>query len=212
MTAAVGAMATVDNKPAVPAARNPAPRILPRNSLIHDQFNLYVLPVLGLMALLGVLGLVDGMKTTAVFTLYILVDIAWLLLQPDAVPAMPHVIIFHHLIVLVLLAYPMRYPHFAIFCNWDGLVEINTFFLIAKRQVKDWRWLYTPLFWISFFPTRFLIHPYLVLKFWQVTESCSLWERLLVTAAQLCLCGFNVLFLQRAIPRDIKQKLRVYLG
>mmetsp|Transcript_29344 Transcript_29344/g.75341 ORF Transcript_29344/g.75341 Transcript_29344/m.75341 type:complete len:211 (+) Transcript_29344:338-970(+) len=190
----------------------PAPRKLSRNSVIHDQFNLYVLPVLGMMALLGVLGLVDGMKTTVVFTAYIVLDIAWILLQSDAVPAMPGVIVFHHLVVLILLAYPMRYPHFAIYSNWDGLVEINTFFLVARRQVKEWRWLYSPLFWVTFFPTRFLIHPYLVLKFWEVTAPYSLFEQVLVTAAQVMLCAFNVLFLQRAIPRDLTQRIRVYLG
>jgi len=185
-------------------------RKVSENSVQHDMFNLYVLPVLGVMALLGILGLVDGMKTTAVFTAYIVFDLAWILLRPDAVPAMPGIIVFHHLVTLVLLAYPLRYPHFAIYANWDGLVEINTFFLIARRQVKHWRWLMNPLFWLTFVPTRFIVHPYLILQFWQVTAPYSLLERVLVTASQAILCGFNFLFLYRAVPRHVWQGVHTY--
>eukprot|EP00951_Prasinocladus_malaysianus_P007508 scaffold54076_cov44-Prasinocladus_malaysianus.AAC.1 len=111
------------------------PRLISANSLVHDRFNLYSLPVLGLMAFLGIVGALDGMITTLFLTMYIVLDLAWIILVPDAVPALPGVIIFHHLVTLVLLAYPIRYSHFAIYSNWDGLVEINTFFLIARRQV-----------------------------------------------------------------------------
>mmetsp|Transcript_6566 Transcript_6566/g.18317 ORF Transcript_6566/g.18317 Transcript_6566/m.18317 type:complete len:199 (-) Transcript_6566:322-918(-) len=187
-------------------------RVLSKNTVIHDTVNLYVLPWIGIMALLGICGIVDGMKTTIVFTVYILLDLAWIALQPDAVPAMPGLIIFHHIITLILLAYPLRYPRFAIYSNWDGLVELNTFFLIARRQVKEWRTVMSRLFWVTFWPTRFVIHPYLITQFWQVTAPCSLFERLLVTAAQTILVGFNFMFLYRAMPVSFRDKLSTYVG
>lgn len=112
------------------------PRIISDEALLHDRFNLYALPVLGIAAILGIVGLMDGMLTTYMLTAYIVLDLAWIVVIPAAVPALPGVIIFHHLVTLVLLAYPLRYPHFSIYSNWDGLVEVNTFFLVARRQVN----------------------------------------------------------------------------
>ena len=40
----------------------------------------------------------------------------------------------HHVVTFLLLLFPLRHPAFANFTCWDGITELNTFFLIARRQ------------------------------------------------------------------------------
>lgn len=63
-------------------------------------------------------------------------------------PSLPLVILFHHFVTLVLLAVPLVHPHLHWYTCVDGLVEINTFLLIARRSTRSPRlrrlcsWLY----------------------------------------------------------------------
>jgi hypothetical protein len=50
------------------------------------------------------------------------------------VPSLPTVILAHHVVTFVLLCVPLRHPHLHWYTCVDGLVELNTFFLIARRQ------------------------------------------------------------------------------
>lgn len=72
----------------------------------------------------------------------------------------------------VLLLFPLRYPHLARFTCWDGLVELNTLCLIARRQLRFGRGVTGPLYWASFFPLRMGLYPYLLLRFWQEMQVC----------------------------------------
>lgn len=73
-------------------------------------------------------------QVTNVFILYIIADFLWILLQPATLPSLHGLILGHHVVTLLLLLFPYRYPAFARFTCWDGITEINTFFLIARRQ------------------------------------------------------------------------------
>ena len=116
--------------------------------------------------------------------------------QPDAVPSLPFVILFHHAVTAVLLCVPLgelnwcwpascdwnvlhgvpspasvpehllllppppaAHPHLHWYTCVDGIVELNTMFLIARRQLP-WRaarkmcsWLY----WGTFIPMRCIL-------------------------------------------------------
>jgi hypothetical protein len=55
---------------------------------------------------------------TTLFTLYILMDFAWVAVEPDAVPSLPYVILLHHAVTVVLLSFPLRYAHLAKYTCW----------------------------------------------------------------------------------------------
>jgi len=37
-------------------------------------------------------------------------------------------------VTFLLLLFPLRFPAYANFTCWDGITELNTFFMIARRQ------------------------------------------------------------------------------
>jgi hypothetical protein len=74
--------------------------------------------------------------------------------DPDTLPSMPWIILAHHIITFLLLLFPLRHPEYANFTCWDGLTEINTFFLIARRQVPEHFRLLNGIYWVTFFPFR----------------------------------------------------------
>jgi len=71
-----------------------------------------------------------------ILLVYIVVDTLWIWRVPDALPSCPHVILTHHVATTALVMAPLFRPELAIFACLDGLVEVNTFFLIARRQWK----------------------------------------------------------------------------
>jgi hypothetical protein len=81
------------------------------------------------------------------------------LYEPDAVPSLPSVILWHHIITFLLLLFPLFRPEFANFTCWDGLTEINTFFLVARRQLPEQFQLLNALYWITFIPFRCALLP-----------------------------------------------------
>ena len=92
----------------------------------------------------------------------------WIWLQPEAVPSLPSVILLHHFCTFVLLLFPLRYPQLAAYTCWDGLVELNTLCLIARRQLR-WgaaRSAFGFAYWASFFPLRMGLYPYLLYRFY----------------------------------------------
>lgn len=77
----------------------------------------------------------------------------------------------------------------------DGLCEINTFFLIARRQWKSVRRLFTVLYWTTFFPLRTFLYPYMLLRFYQEMQVHAAWELVTVCTCQALLIAFNFLLL-----------------
>jgi hypothetical protein len=175
-------------------ARGAAPR---PEVTAHDLANLALLPALGTLVLAGLAGAADLLLVTRAFFLYILLDLCWIAAVPRAVPSLPGAILAHHAVTLALLAFPLREPaKFGVYTCLDGLVEVNTFFLIARRQSPvRVRAPLTWLYWATFVPLRLGLYPALVPRFWAATSGHPLWERLTVVAAQLLLVAFNfVLF------------------
>jgi hypothetical protein len=114
----------------------------------HDLFNLLALPVvLFFLAdyLFGRMGINrnDLNENETSFTLlwcvgelYFAVDLMWLLLWPRSV-ASPAIIVFHHIICCLGWCLPLLRVELAPYAAALLLVELNTFFLIAKRYFAD---------------------------------------------------------------------------
>lgn len=165
----------------------------PRPYLLHDQTNLVCLPILCALCVAGLADLVDCWAITVAFTLYIVVDLLWILIVPESLPRFPLIITVHHVITLALLSHPLRYPVDAHFTCLDGLVEISTFFLIARRHCKGLlskacNWLY----WGTTIALRFMLQPYLLWLFWRLAKPYPAHVKVVVIGSQTFLCFFNL--------------------
>lgn len=160
--------------------------------VLHDRVNLCLLPVLGACTVAGLLGLLDTYVVSQLFTLYIVADFLWLLAVPEAVPSLPNVILLHHVVTIGLLIFPLRHPALGVFTCWDGLCEINTFFLIARRQWRSWRSVFSAAYWGTFFPMRIAIYPWMLVEFYKAMHGrYALWELAVVCTCQVVLIAFN---------------------
>lgn len=77
------------------------------------------------------------MQVTKLFISYIIFDFLWIAIQPSTLPSLQPLILGHHFVTFLLLTFPYRNPAFSHFTCWDGITEINTFFLIARRQTRN---------------------------------------------------------------------------
>lgn len=167
----------------------------------HDILNILVLPILSLASIAGLLGWLDTFYVTVLFVAYITFDFIWLYLRPTSVPSLSKVVMGHHLVTLALLSFPFRHRDFGHFTCWDGLTELNTWFMVVRRQSSQQRALMHNLYWLTFIPMRLVVYPALLVKFWLVLEGFPLSERLLVCVCQFLLCCFNVAVLYLSIAR-----------
>ncbi|CAK0782861.1 hypothetical protein CVIRNUC_006056 [Coccomyxa viridis] len=179
----------------------------------HDTVNVYALPVLGAACTLSLLGLLDGSIVTKLFLGYIAFDFAWIAIQPSTLPSLQGLILFHHAVTFLLLTFPYRNPAFSHFTCWDGITEINTFFLIARRQTRNFHRAFHWAYWLSFIPMRLIMYPVLLVRFWRVLEGYPWWDRGLVVGCQLLLCLFNygmfwLSIRRRMVKRDPKRPPR----
>eukprot|EP00887_Chlorella_sp_A99_P007069 scaffold2.g7069.t1 len=171
----------------------------------HDYANLVLLPILGCLTVAGLAGLWDPVQVTYAFTAYTLLDMAWIAVEPEAVPSKPTLILVHHAFTLLLLCIPLRFPHLAIYTCWDGCVEINTLFLIARRAVPRHYRLFNALYWVCLRGAacrRVLLFPALLPWFWAEMRPYPWYDQAIVVGAQLFLCGFNVWFLVVSFRRQ----------
>jgi len=81
----------------------------------------------------------------------------------------------------------------------DGLCEINTFFLIARRQWKSVRKPLSALYWATFFPLRIFLYPYMLVQFYREMQAHALWELVAVCGSQIALIGFNLTLLSLSV-------------
>ena len=70
-----------------------------------------------------------------------------------------------------LLGFAWLNPKFAKYTCLDGLTEINTFFMVLRRQSSFARATMHKLYWATYVPLRLLMYPALVPVFWQVRAS-----------------------------------------
>ncbi|KAL3161784.1 hypothetical protein ABBQ38_008878 [Trebouxia sp. C0009 RCD-2024] len=168
---------------------------------LHDRVNLIALPVVGVLSVAGLLGYYDQGKVTNMMLSYIVADLLWIWLEPGCLPSMPGTIMVHHAVTILLLLFPLRVEGLHHLTCWDTIVEINTFFLIARRQLPSCRRLMHWAFWISFFPLRMVLYPYLVVHIYYVLAQLPWYERFTAVACQIILCGFNCMMLTASLQR-----------
>jgi hypothetical protein len=176
-------------------------KLVPGACLFHDRVNLICLPILAAMSAAGLLGLYSPEKVTNMFVMYIVADFCWLYFEPEAIPSLHGVIYFHHFITLLLLLFPLVHKEFSSFTCLDGLTELNTFFMIARRCWSSQRLLMHRMYWITYVPLRLILYPALLPRFWFVLEGFPMWERVGVVTCQFLLCLFNLAMLWASLVR-----------
>jgi len=155
---------------------------------LHDNFNLIVLPVIALANLHHFLSICDFGSVDPVangfvetyakinlatskgsamwgstpiywmFTLYMIVDIVWLLVLPQTV-ASPRTIVVHHLFALMGVYSGVLEQQFSWWCSLGLLVEINTVFLLLRRYYGETYKILNFLFWTTWVLIRNIIYP-----------------------------------------------------
>ena len=183
---------------------------------LHDALNVPLVGGLAIMCILGLLGAMDAHLITKIFITYIAVDTIWIVVSPSAVPRFAWAIVLHHTLTFLILLHPLRYPEHAIETCRDGIVELNTFFLIARRQLTRGSFLNRAcdLMYHLTLSIRFLWQPYLIYHFRIITHMDStdrpggytFQEHYMVMVSQVLLCVFNVLIVAMPKGKSGKKK------
>jgi len=169
----------------------------------HDVMNLCTLPFLAVASTFGSAGmpLVPHLWLSWIFMAYIVFDFAWICLQPQCVPK-KNLVLVHHVITMLLLSHPIRFPENGVFTCYDGMVEINTVILTLKRTVrfesKLMKAIMKAAHWSTFIALRMVAYPIFTYIFWTSLDRpdrYSLFEFRLALWSQFGLLGFNCLFL-----------------
>lgn len=134
---------------------------------------------------------------------YIVADLLWIWVDPTCLPSIPRVVMFHHVVTILLLSIPLRLNKFHTYTCLDAVVEINTFFLIAKRQWPFLRQVMHWAYWTSFFPLRMVLYPYLAWHLCHELAGLPLYERIMAVSCQVILCGFNCMMLYASVKRSL---------
>ena len=183
---------------------------------LHDALNVPLVGGLAIMCILGLLGLMDAHLITKIFISYIAVDTIWIVLSPSAVPRFAWAIVLRPVLPVLILLHPLRFPEHAIETCRDGIVELNTFFLIARRQLTRGSLLNRAcdLMYHLTLSIRFLWQPYLIYHFRIITHMNStdrpggytFREHYMVMVSQVLLCVFNILIgLPGLLPKKKKK-------
>ena len=170
---------------------------------LHDALNVPLVGGLSVMCILGLLGLMDAHLITKIFITYITIDALWIVISPSAVPKHAWAIVLHHVLTFAILLHPLRYPEHAIETCRDGIVELNTFFLITRRNLTRGS-LLNRLCDVAYHLTlsiRFFWQPYLIYHFRIITHMDStdrpggypFAEHYMVMISQVLLCVFNIM-------------------
>jgi len=131
----------------------------------HDVFNMVFLPCLLFFNINVFLdwNLANFAFYTKVFIFYILTDSIWVFLIPRSV-ASPATILIHHAAALAgLVSVLSMSSDYIIIGAAAGLLEINTFFLLARRNFRSSS-IINILFFSSWVVIRLLLGPWLLYK------------------------------------------------
>ena len=117
---------------------------------LHDAFNLIVLPFVCGSNILYLTSMEESLLWIQfyLFTAYLIVDTVWVVLRPRSVASPPTIIVHHIVCVIGWITPHMTDPSLALWTSLGLTVEINTFFLIARRY-----WGRTMLIQILFYST-----------------------------------------------------------
>ena len=127
---------------------------------VHDYFNIISLPVIILNNWIYLLyGNIFGFDILFyLFLGYIIIDLIWLVIKPQAVGS-PSTIVFHHIISILGWFIPIYEPSLLLLTRLALLVEFNTWFNILKRYYK-YDIIYI-CFYITWFLFRVILYPIL---------------------------------------------------
>lgn len=142
---------------AVPRTRVPA---IVRS---HDIFNLVCLAILNVLNLYYIFnnsGFTVFFWTTSA---YFVCDSVFVGIAPNSVKS-PVTILSHHMITGLYMLIPYYYPKYAWCMSYCMLVEVNTWMLIAKRNMRSK--VLEALFYISWVLLRNIWYPYLIYLFY----------------------------------------------
>ena len=159
----------------------------------HDVFNLVVLTLLVVIDLVYLVFATDfsQLGTDSIgenhrdisdvlligFTLYLVIDLLWVIYIPTCVASSPASIITHHIACLVLIYVPWTLRHFSWHLAVNLLVEINTLFLTARRNVSSKSFmfkLFDGLFYLTWVVFRLVLFPILVVFLYYEYERYSI--------------------------------------
>ena len=112
-------------------------------------------------------------------------------------PRFAWAILFHHTVTMCILSHPLRHPEHSIETCRDGLVELNTFFLIVRRQLPRGSALniICDILYKLTLSIRFIWQPYLIYHLRFIThmdQGYKVWEHYLVLISQILLVTFNI--------------------
>lgn len=176
---------------------------------LHDWFNLVTL---GFLNILNCCYLVTGHGFLVFYTaamVYFLLDIIFIGCYPNCVKS-PIVLLCHHIVTSLYILIPYNYPQYHWCMAYCMLVEINTWFLIARRNIPSL--LVEALFYVSWVLLRNVWYPYLVYAFYQEwlhesKKSGTSWNPILVCPIfQTVLVGLNAHWTVQLLRRKKSRK------
>ena len=180
-----------------PELTSPRASSLPPSVRQHDLFNLISLFILNSLNLAHILHQCPFIIFWATTMAYFIADGLFVALVPFIVKS-PRTIILHHLISGGLILIPLLYPAYHWCMSYDMLVEINTWLLIARRNVERPSLILESLFYITWVVFRLVLYPFLVYRFFiewlEAVRVTGVWVSPLILAPllQVFLMGLNV--------------------
>lgn len=128
--------------------------------IIHDYFNIISLPFIIITDWIYLINpyLLEFDLLFYLFTIYMLVDLIWLLLKPKSVGS-PGSIMFHHVISVSGWSIVYFQPRLTLIARLSLLVECNTWLNILKRYYKT-DFIYK-CFYVTWFLFRVILYPVL---------------------------------------------------
>jgi len=128
----------------------------------HDVANLLALPIIVASALsyLSTRSDYAYKQLFAVVLFYFVADFAWVIVVPSCVKS-TFTIKMHHTAALLYLIVPYKYPEYGHFLGYCMLLELNTWFLIARRfWNRNYKW-HSIGFYITWVTIRLGLFTYL---------------------------------------------------
>ena len=128
--------------------------------IIHDYFNIISLPFIIITDWIYLINpyLLEFDLLFYLFTIYMIVDLIWLLLKPKSVGS-PGSIMFHHVISVLGWSTVYFQPRLTLIARLSLLVECNTWLNILKRYYKT-DFIYK-CFYVTWFLFRVILYPVL---------------------------------------------------
>lgn len=153
----------------------------------HDVFNLVLVPVVVLYNILYLSNTSNQIYSHLqyiVFFAYLILDILFVLAVPRCV-ASPRTIVIHHIIVILGWSLMLVDSTFYSWISLGMLVEINTWFHVARR---NWRssLVIQILFFVSWFLLRNVLYPVVLILFTSVYIQYCTEHNSIINSGLIC--------------------------